>query len=187
MAQTEQERLKQLLMKHCLSFGDFMLSSGKRSDYYLDVRKLSTLPEGAHLLARTLLALLREGEVDALGGPTIGADPIVGAVACLSFLEKRPLPVFMVRKEQKAHGTTSKIEGQCESGWKVAIIDDVVTTAGSILNAAKAVETAGCKVLRTLAVVDREEGGSQEITRAGYRFDSLFKVSELLEAERRMS
>jgi orotate phosphoribosyltransferase len=185
MSQTERERLKQLLMKHCLTFGDFTLSSGRKSNYYLDVRKLSTLPEGAYLLARTLLAMLRVGEIDALGGPTIGADPIVGAVASLSFLEKRPLPAFMVRKEQKAHGTASKLEGQCESGWKVAIIDDVVTTAGSILNAAGAVEAAGCKVVRTLAVVDREEGGSEEIRRAGYRFDSLFKVSELLDSESR--
>jgi orotate phosphoribosyltransferase len=180
MSQNERERLRELIQKHCLSYGDFTLSSGRKSSYYLDVRKLSTLPEGAYLLARTLLAMLGEGGVDALGGPTIGADPIAGAVAAVSFLERKELPTFMVRKEQKAHGTSSKLEGHFRPGWKVAIVDDVVTTAGSILTAARAAEDAGCVVTRTLAVVDREEGGAEEIRRTGYRFDSIFKVSELL-------
>ncbi len=185
MTANGRERLRQLLAEHCLTFGDFTLSSGRKSSYYLDVRKLSTLPEGAYLLAKVLLSMIRDGEVDALGGPTIGADPIVGAVAAVGFAEGRSLPVFMVRKWEKTHGTAGKIEGHCRPGWKVAILDDVVTTAGSILGAAKAAEEAGCTVVRTLAVVDREEGGSQEIKGAGYRFDSIFKVAELLPANER--
>jgi orotate phosphoribosyltransferase len=180
MPQNERERLRALIRQHCLSYGDFTLSSGRKSNYYLDLRKLSTLPEGAYLLARTLLATLGDGGVEALGGPTIGADPIAGAVAAVSFIERKGLPTFMVRKQQKAHGTSGKIEGNFRPGWRVAIVDDVVTTAGSILGAARAVEEAGCVVARTLAVVDREEGGADEIRRAGYRFDSLFRVSELL-------
>jgi orotate phosphoribosyltransferase len=180
MRENERERLKTLLVKHALSFGDFVLSSGKKSRYYLDVRKVSTLPEGAFLLAKIILSMLPEGEVEALGGPTIGADPIAGAVAAISFLEGRQLPTFLVRKEARAHGTARAIEGNLEKGWKVAILDDVVTTAGSILSAAQAVEDAGCEVERTLAVVDREEGGAEEIRRAGYRFDAILKVSEIL-------
>jgi orotate phosphoribosyltransferase len=182
MRESEKERLKTLLVKHALSFGDFVLSSGKKSHYYLDVRKVSTLPEGAFLLAKIILSMLAEDDIQALGGPTIGADPIAGAVAAISFLEGRQLPTFLVRKEAKAHGTTRAIEGNLEKGWRVAILDDVVTTAGSILSAAQAIEDAGCAVVRTLAVVDREEGGAEEIRGAGYRFDAILKVSEILNA-----
>jgi orotate phosphoribosyltransferase len=182
MHESEKERLKTLLLKHALSFGDFVLSSGKKSHYYLDVRKVSTLPEGAFLLAKIILSMLPEGEVQALGGPTIGADPIAGAVAAISFLEGRQLPTFLIRREPKAHGTARAIEGNLEKGWKVAILDDVVTTADSILSAAQTIEDAGCEVGRTLAVVDREEGGAEEIRRAGYRFDAILRVSELLSA-----
>jgi orotate phosphoribosyltransferase len=177
------ERLKTLIRKHCLSLGDFVLSSGKKSNYYLDVRKITTLPEGAFLLAGILLTMLEDAQVQALGGPTIGADPIAGAVAAVSFSEGRELPTFMVRKEVKSHGTSKRIEGNLSEDWRVAIIDDVITTAGSILSAARAAEEMGCVVERILAVVDREEGGAEEIERAGYRFDSVFKVSDILQSE----
>lgn len=180
MLEKQRERLKILLVERSLSFGDFVLSSGKKSDYYLDVRKVSTLPEGAFLIAKIVLSLLKENEVSALGGPTIGADPIAGAVAAMSFIEGRQLPTFLVRKETKIHGTGRAIEGNLCAGWNVAILDDVVTTAGSILSAAHIVEDAGCKVVRTLAVVDREEGGAKEIRAAGYPFDAIFRVSEIL-------
>jgi len=176
----EKSRLKALLVEHSLSFGDFVLSSGKRSNYYLDVRKVSTLPEGAFLIAKILLSLLPRNEVQALGGPTIGADPIAGAVAAISFAEDRGLPTFLVRREARTHGTGRSIEGNLLPGWNVALLDDVVTTAGSLLYSARIVEEAGAKVVRTLAVVDREEGGAREIMAAGYPFDAIFKVSELL-------
>jgi len=180
MLENEKERLRTLLVKHSLSFGDFVLSSGKKSHYYLDVRKVSTLPEGAFLIAKIILSMLEEGDVQALGGPTIGADPIAGAVAAVSFLEGRQLPTFLVRKEVKTHGTVRAIEGNLKKGWKVAILDDVITTAGSILTAVRAVEEAGCSVARTLAVVDREEGGAEQIRNAGYRFDAILTVTEIL-------
>jgi len=182
MGEVERQRLKELLVSRALSFGHFVLSSGRKSSYYLDVRKVSTLPEGAFLLAKILLSMLDPGEVQALGGPTIGADPIAGALAAVSFIERREMPTFLVRREAKAHGTGKAIEGTLERGWKVAVLDDVVTTAGSILSAAHIVEEAGCIVARTLAVIDREEGGAEEIMRAGYRFDSIFKVSEIVRA-----
>ncbi|MCX5801073.1 MAG: orotate phosphoribosyltransferase [Candidatus Eisenbacteria bacterium] len=182
MEESDKRRLKELLVEHALSYGDFVLSSGKKSPYYLDVRKVSTLPEGAFLLAKILLSMLGEGEIQALGGPTIGADPIAGAVAAVSFFEGRPLPTFLVRKEVKVHGTGRAIEGNLENGWKVAIVDDVVTTANSILSAARTVEETGCVVVRTLAVVDREEGGAEEIRSAGYPFDAILRVSEILDA-----
>ena len=182
MSEIERRKLKELLVSHALTFGEFILSSGRRSAYYLDVRKVSTLPEGAFLIAKILLSMLGPGEVQALGGPTIGADPIAGALAAVSFIEGREIPTFLVRREIKAHGTGRAIEGNLAKGWKVAILDDVVTTAGSILSAVRIVEEAGCIVTRTLAIVDREEGGAEEIVRAGYRFDSIFKVSEIVRA-----
>ena len=106
MSDADRRRLAELIRKHCLSYGDFTLSSGRKSSYYLDLRKLSTLPEGAYLLARVLLDMLGKDGADALGGPTIGADPIAGAVAAVSFLERQDLPTFMVRRQQKTHGTS---------------------------------------------------------------------------------
>lgn len=182
MLENEKERLRTLLVKHSLSFGDFVLSSGKKSRYYLDVRKVSTLPEGAFLIAKIILSMLEKDEVQALGGPTIGADPIAGAVAAVSFMEGRQLPTFLVRKEVKTHGTAGAIEGNLKRGWKVAILDDVITTAGSILTAARTVEEAGCSVARILAVVDREEGGAEQIRNAGYCFDAILTITEILKS-----
>ncbi|MFH0778312.1 MAG: orotate phosphoribosyltransferase [Candidatus Eisenbacteria bacterium] len=180
MASRERARLRELVREHALTFGDFVLSSGKRSSYYLDLRKITTLPEGAYLLARILLENLSDANIQGLGGPTIGADPIAGALAAVSFAEGKALPTFMVSKDSKTHGTGRRVEGNLRKGWRVAVIDDVVTTAGSILSAAKAAEEAGAIVERIIAVVDREEGGEQEIVQAGYRFDCVFRVSELL-------
>jgi len=134
---TERERLKELLKKHSLMFGDFTLASGRRSKYYFDSKKTTLLPEGAHLAAREILRTLRENGIraDAIGGLTLGADPIVCPVAALSFVEGPPMRAFIVRKEAKEHGTGRRIEGDVPAGSRVVIVDDVVTTAGSTLKA----------------------------------------------------
>jgi orotate phosphoribosyltransferase len=156
-----------------IRYGDFRLSSGRKSSYYFDGRLLSLDPEGAYLLGKKLLPLLTEAGVSAIGGPTLGADPIVAAVATVSWEQGQPIPAFIVRKEAKEHGTSRLIEGWVTAGATVAIVDDTCTTGGSLLHAIAAAEDAGCTVALVLAILDRNEGGSADIRRRGYRFASL--------------
>ena len=172
------DRLLELaLEKGALKYGDFTLTSGKKSSYYFDGRILSLDPEGAYLIANAVMPMLVEAGVDALGGPTLGADPIVAAVALSSHLQEKPIPAFIVRKEAKSHGTANVVEGNLERGSKVAIIDDTCTTGGSLFHAIEAAEASGCQVVKVLAVLDRAEGGSEELKRRGYDFSALMSAN----------
>ncbi len=165
---------------HALKKGEFTLASGKTSNYYIN-GKLSTLDaRGAYLVARTFLAMIGDDVPDAVGGLTLGADPIVGSMLALAGLEDLHLKGFIVRKATKDHGTKSLVEGPLAGDEKVVIIEDVVTTGGSSLEAVTAVEKLGCKVTRVLAVVDREEGGKENLSAKGYRLESIFTARELL-------
>ena len=157
-----------------------VLTSGRTSNYYIDAKMTTLDPEGANLTARLILEALKPFEIDAIGGYTLGADPIVSAVAALSAETDRPLPAFIVRKEPKKHGERKMIEGPFKPGWKVCVVDDVVTTAGSTLKACQAVEEEGGKVVLTLAIVDRQEGGRENLEAKGYKFISLVTRDELL-------
>ena len=165
--------LERSLERGAIRYGDFTLTSGRKSAYYFDGRLLSLDPEGAYLLGRALLPILREYGVEAIGGPTLGADPIVAAVAAASWQEGTPVPAFIVRKEAKEHGTSQLIEGPLAPGSTVAIVDDTCTTGGSLLHAIAAAEDAGCTVGLTLAVLDRNEGGSAALRERGYPFAAL--------------
>lgn len=169
------ERLLELALERgAIRYGDFTLSSGRKSSYYFDGRRLSLDPEGAHLLGQVWLPLLAEAGVAAVGGPTLGADPIVAAVAMASWQQGAPLPAFIVRKEAKGHGMSQLIEGPLPAaGTTVAIVDDTCTTGGSLYHAIAAAEAAGCTVGLTLAVLDRNEGGSESLREKGYRFETL--------------
>ncbi len=175
----ERERLRALLKEQSLMFGEFTLASGKKSNFYFDSKRTTLLPEGAWLAAREILRLIRERgiEADAIGGLTLGADPIVCPVAALSHAEGRPLRAFIVRKETKEHGTGRKIEGQLEPGSRVIIVDDVVTTAGSTLKAIEAAEQAGHTVVAVICLVDREQGGAEAL--AKYPFYPLYRKAEI--------
>jgi orotate phosphoribosyltransferase len=157
-----------------------VLTSGRTSDYYIDAKMTTLDPQGAYLTALLILEELKSFEIDAVGGYTLGADPIVSVVAALSGQTDRPLPAFIVRKEPKKHGERKMIEGPFEKGWKVAVIDDVVTTGGSTLKACQAVEEEGGKVVVTLALVDRLEGGRENLEKSGYKFISLLTRDDLL-------
>ena len=157
-----------------------VLTSGRTSNYYIDAKMTTLDPQGAFLTAQLLLAMLKPYDIDAIGGFTLGADPIVSAVAALSAKTERPLPAFIVRKEPKKHGQRKMIEGPFEPGWKVAVVDDVVTTGGSTLKACKAVEEEGGEVVLTLALVDRLEGGRENLEKEGYTFISLLTRDDLL-------
>jgi orotate phosphoribosyltransferase len=157
-----------------------VLTSGRTSNYYIDAKMTTLDPKGAFLTARMILDILKPFDIDAIGGYTLGADPIVSAVAVLSAETERPLPAFIVRKEPKKHGERKMIEGPFEKGWKVAVVDDVVTSGGSTLKACQAVEEEGGKVVLTLTLVDRLEGGRKNLEEKGYEFISLLTRDDLL-------
>lgn len=174
--------LRDIIRQKSLRVGDFTLSSGKKSSYYLDCRMTTLDPRGALLIGRLILDRIRANNIqaDAIGGLTMGADPIATAVAVVSALEAKPLPAFIVRKEAKGHGTQRSIEGYAgRPGSRVIVVDDVCTTGGSILIAAEKAEEAGYEVAATFCVVDREEGGTELITKR-YPFHPLFTAKELL-------
>jgi len=178
----ELEELTEIIRKKSLRVGEFVLSSGKKASYYLDCRMTTLDPRGALLIARLLLRKIRELNLraDALGGLTLGADPIAAAVAVVSEIEGSPIHAFIVRKEAKGHGMQRFIEGwDGASGSTVFIVDDVCTTGDSILKACEKVEEAGYRVAATFCVVDREEGGAETISRR-YPFYPLLTTRELL-------
>ena len=178
MAPSSAERLLQLAHERgALTYGDYTLSSGQKSTYYFDGRRLTLDPEGAFLVGEAFLDRLRGSDAQAVGGLTLGADPIVAAVALTSHLQGRPITGFIVRKEAKGHGTQQAIEGPLVKGSRVAIVDDVCTTGGSLLRAIEAAEDAGCTVVKVLAILDRHQGGSEELIRRGYDFQALLEAS----------
>jgi orotate phosphoribosyltransferase len=182
-AMDEQLReLRDIIREKSLRIGDFTLSSGKKSSYYLDCRMTTLDPRGALLIGRLILEEMRTHNIaaDAIGGMTMGADPIATAVAVVSELEGKPISAFIVRKEAKGHGTQRAIEGyDGKPGSRVIVVDDVCTTGDSILKAAEKAEEAGYTVVATFCVVDREEGGTELIAKR-YPFYPLFTAKELL-------
>jgi|SRR6516164_2316050 orotate phosphoribosyltransferase len=183
---TYRQELAHLLRTKSLVRGEFTLASGKKSDYYIDC-KLTTLdPEGALLTGYCILELLEEMKIkpDAIGGLSMGADPLVTALGVVSAIQKRPVPGFLVRKKAKEHGRQKQIEGiENPRGKKVVIVDEVCTTGGSTQEAIDAAEREGCEVIAVISLVDREEGGS-DVLRAKYNYRSIFTVRELLAESR---
>jgi len=176
------DRLAEVLRRESLRRGSFVLASGRRSDYYLDCRRTTLNAEGAYLVGRLVVeALERRGwAVSAVGGLTLGADPIAAAAAVVSFQLGRPLNAFIVRKEAKGHGTGQRIEGCPPEGAAVALVEDVVTTAGSLIKAASACREAGLSIAGAVVLVDREEGGRAAVEKLGVSLEALFTADELL-------
>jgi orotate phosphoribosyltransferase len=167
------QRLLEILKRESYVPGRVKLASGRESDFYIDVRRSSLLPEGAHLIGRVLFERIRPLRVDAVGGMAAGAIPLVDAVMHAAYREKTSVPGF-VRKAVKGHGLGKRLEGRFEKGYRVAILEDVVTTAESSLDAARAVEAAGGSIALVLALVDRLEGGREAVTAQGYPFEAVF-------------
>jgi orotate phosphoribosyltransferase len=186
-SETENQLLA-LLKKRSVFHGDFTLASGAKSKYYIDCRLTTLDPAGAHLVGKTMLDLIRnEAQArgltpNAVGGLTMGADPIALAVAMTSFKETpaAPLKCFVVRKAPKSHGQTKLIEGGFKSGDKVVVIDDVVTRGDSTIAAINAIKNEGGEILFAAVLVDRQEGGRQKIEDLGYKVVSAFVKDELL-------
>ncbi len=179
---TLRDELLQHLLTHSFRTGDFTLASGKKSNYYINGKHTTLNSRGAYLVGRMFLAMLANDVPNAVGGLTLGADPIIGAMLSLAGLEDLPLRGFIVRKQTKEHGTKSLVEGELHKGDRVIIIEDVVTTGGSSLQAIAAVKAVGCDVRRVFAMVDREDGGREALAAEGCRLEAVFTAKELLEA-----
>ena len=179
MSAALRDELQQNLLEYALQFGDFTLTSGRKSDYYIDGRRTTLRSRGAYLVAKLLLDELKGLKVDAIGGPTLGADPVIGAVMALAALEGIPLVGFLVRKEPKRHGTQQLVEGPLQPGMRVAVFDDTVTTGGSLRHTIEQVEAAQCTVVKVFVIVDRQEGAEENFVRWGYPFQAFFTIAEL--------
>ncbi len=172
-------KLLTLLEKEALKKGKFVLSSGKVSNYYLDGRIITLTPEGAYLTASIILELIKDKNIDAIGGPTLGADPIVGSIAALSHIKKIPLKTFIVRKSAKEHGTQRQIEGpSLIKGSRVLLIDDVATTGKALIEAKDALERIGVEIDKALVIVDRNEGAEQNLSKVGLKLESIFRIED---------
>jgi orotate phosphoribosyltransferase len=175
----DRQALMTQVRRRALKFGDFTLASGKKSTYYLDGKQVTLDPHGAQLIAEGILDLLAtEGMPQAVGGMSIGADPITAAVVTVSAVRGTPLLGFMVRKESKGHGTNQFLEGPVEPGQTAVILEDVVTTGGSSLLAIERVRTFGLKVVRVVAIIDRMEGGPAAFAKLGIPFSSLLCITD---------
>ncbi|MGH7505873.1 MAG: orotate phosphoribosyltransferase [Longimicrobiales bacterium] len=182
-AHTDRERLRALLRERSVRIGDFVLASGARSSYYIDARLTTMAGLGQVLIGRTAVRAFDEvgWAPRAVGGLTLGADPVAYAIAHAATLAGRTIDAFTVRKEAKRHGTGRTIEGALEQGATVVIAEDVITSGASAQRAIRAVEDAGSRILGVLAVVDREEGGRAALQDAGYDVVALFTAGELLD------
>jgi len=179
-------RLARLLVEKSYREGDFTLTSGRKSDYYFDCKQTALNAEGSWLIGSLFNDMLRDVPVVGVGGMTLGADPLISATTVISHERGRPLAGFIVRKQPKGHGTDQYVEGLANfaPGAPVAMLEDVVTTGGSLLKACERVQAAGLRIVAVCTVLDREEGGRQALKDAGYDLISIFTRKELVEAAR---
>lgn len=178
---TDRALLADLLQRRSIRHGDFLLASGARSTYYIDCRPSTMSGEGQALIGRLGLAALRARgwRPQTIGGLTMGADPVAYSIARASADDPPPIDAFSVRKLAKEHGTGKRVEGNFAAGHAVVVIEDVITSGGSALQAIAAIEAEGGKVLGVLAVVDREQGGRQKLEAAGYAVETLTDATTL--------
>lgn len=174
----DKQALMTLIREKALRFGEFTLASGKKASYYLDGKQVTLDAVGAKLVAEGILDLLGDRLPVAVGGMSIGADPITAAVVTIAGVRGLPLKGFLVRKQPKDHGTGKYIEGPVNPGDEVAIVEDVVTTGGSSLEAIERAEAFGLKVSRVIAIIDRMEGGAAAFAARGYELNSLLTIRD---------
>ena len=176
---SDRERLLELLQEKSLEVRPVTLSSGRTSDYYLDCKRVTLSPEGAYLTAKLMLDMIWP-DVSAVGGLTLGADPIVSSISVLSHIQGRGLAGLIVRKEPKKHGTMNYVEGpSLEIGAKVAVVEDVVTSGASLQRAIDRIEAAGYQPVQALTIMDRQEGGRSAVESRGFALQALFTRNDL--------
>ena len=180
---TYRDQLKQLLLERSVRFGNFTLSSGRSSTYYIDARRTTMSAEGQVLVGRVGYEIVSQSGLEPthLGGLTMGADPISYAIAHRSHLEGHPLDGFSVRKEAKHHGTGNRVEGGLDPSSRCLVIEDTLTTGKSTLSAVEALREHGVTVVGVLALVDRSDNAEELFREIGLPLLSFFPVKELLE------
>ena len=179
--QLAREMLKKVIKEKSLKTGTFKLASGVSSDLFFDMKKTALDPKGAHMIASIMLQLPEVKAATFIGGVASGGIPIVAAMSCLSASFEVPKEAFFVRTERKKHGTESLIEGNFVPDMPVVLIEDVITTGGSVLKAVKAVREAGGIIDTVITVVDRLQGGKEALAEAGINLVSIFTKDEFLE------
>jgi orotate phosphoribosyltransferase len=177
-------RLFEIIRDRSFGYGETTLASGRKSDFYFNLKPTMCDPEGAALLAELTYEALRDDRLDYVGGLEMGAVPLAGALAQLSWLKNNPIAAFFVRKKPKEHGARLAVEGlakgQTLEGKRIVIVEDVTTTGGSAVKALEAVREAGGEVVLVFTMVDRDEGAAETFAKAGVAFRSLYKAGEFL-------
>jgi orotate phosphoribosyltransferase len=177
-------RLHDIIRRRSFGRGEVTLASGRKSDFYFNLKPTMLDPEGAALLAEVTYEALRDDQLDYIGGLEMGAVPLAGAIAQLSWLKGHPIAAFFVRKKPKEHGARLAIEGLAKGerleGKRVVVVEDVTTTGGSAMKAVEALREVGANVVLVLTMVDREEGATDAFAQAGLPFRSIYKASEFL-------
>jgi orotate phosphoribosyltransferase len=178
------KRLAEIIIERSFQYREdppFTLASGRTSNYYFNCKPTTLDPEGMNLIGTVIFDMVKDSDITAIGGLTLGADPLANAVALISYQKGRPVKSFIVRKDVKAHGTRSAVEGNVSAGEKIAILDDVITTGASTITAIEKAREAGLIVERVIALVDREEGGREHIEKYVADVSSVFTRSEIME------
>ncbi|MEW6001027.1 MAG: orotate phosphoribosyltransferase [Nitrospirota bacterium] len=181
-------RLIELIIEKAFKYSEdpmFKLVSGRMSNYYFNCKAVSLHPEGMYLIGNLIFDHIKGLDVRGIGGLTLGADPIACAVAYTSYLKGKPVEAFVVRKSPKSHGTMLWIEGNVKKGDKVVIIDDVITTGKSTIEAIGRVKEEGLEIVKVISLIDRQEGGREAIEALGYKVDSVITKAEVMELYRR--
>ena len=174
------EKLLQIIVKDAYVRGKIILSSGKESDYYIDARRVTLSPEGVYYIANIMLDMVKDSDITAIGGPTLGADPMIGALSVVSYKAGKPLNTFIIRKAAKAHGKQQQVEGPIlVSGSKVVIIDDVATTGKAFLHSLDVLQSMDIKVEKAICIVDRNDGAKEAVAEKGCELLSIFNINEI--------
>ena len=177
------ERLGEIILERSFKYSEnppFTLASGRKSNYYFNCKPTTLDPEGMNLIGSIIFDMIKDSGITAAGGLTLGADPIANALSVISYQKGKPIKSFIVRKDVKDHGTKSAIEGSVKAGDRVLIIDDVITTGGSTITAIEQVRKAGLVVDRVITLIDREEGGRENIQKHVENIQSILTRTEIM-------
>jgi len=181
---TMKKQLIQLIYEKAFKYSEepvFKLVSGRMSNYYFNCKAVTLHPEGMYLIGNIIFDMIQDAHVRGIGGLTLGADPIADAVAYTSYLKKKPIEAFVVRKTAKSHGTMQWIEGNIQEGDRVVIVDDVITTGKSTIEAIIRARETGLHIVKVITLVDRQEGGKENIEALGYKVDAVVTREEVMQ------
>ncbi len=182
-------RLAELILRKAFRYSKeptFKLVSGRMSNYYFNCKAVTLHPEGMYFIGNVIFDMIKDLDVKGIGGLTLGADPIADAVAYTSYVKGKPIEAFVVRKSAKSHGTMQWIEGNVEKGDRVVIVDDVITTGKSTIEAISRAKDAGLEIVRVIALVDRQEGGRENVEALGYSVNAVVTREEVMSLYRNL-